>query len=139
MTMEYAMQIRSLVLAAALLLSSPLLAEVPLDPGSTATIRLSPQGALVYPVAPRPPRAPANFGAILSIDIDEPGRYHVALGARGWVDVFKDGKALASVDHKHDEPGTGIAKIVYFDLVAGHYTVALSGMTAGEVSVTVAR
>lgn len=133
------MQIRRLALAAALLLSSPLLAEVPLDPGSTATIRLSPQGALAYPVAPRPPQAPANFGAILSIDIEEPGRYHVALGARGWVDIFKDGKALAPISHKHGEPGTGIAKIVDFDLVAGHYTVALSGMTAGEVSVTVAR
>ena len=133
------MQIRSLALAAALLLSSPLLAEVPLDPGSTATIRLSPQGALVYPVAPRPPQAPANFGAILSIDIEESRRYHVALGARGWVDIFKDGKALDSISHKHGEPGTGIAKIVDFDLVAGHYTVALSGMTAGEVSITVAR
>ncbi len=133
------MQIRILALAAALLLSAPLLAEVPLDPGSTATIRLSPQGALAYPVAPKPPRAPANHGAILSIDIDEPGRYHVALGAKGWVDIFRDGKALASIDHKHGEPGTGIAKIVTFDLAAGHYTVALSGMTAGEASVTVAR
>lgn len=133
------MQIRILALAAALLLSTPLRAEVPLDPGSTAIVRLSPQGALAYPVPPIPPRAPANFGAILSIDIDEPGRYHVALGAKGWVDIFKDGKALASIGDKHGEPGTGIARIVDFDLVAGHYTVALSAMTAGEVSVTVAR
>ena len=46
---------------------------------------------------------------------------------------------IASVAHRHGEPGTGIAKIVDFDLPAGHYKVALSGMKAGEVSVTVSR
>ena len=133
------MKLKIAALTAALLLSQPAFAEVPLDPGSTATVKLSPQGSLAYPVAPRPPHAPANFGAILSIDIDEPGRYHVALGAKGWIEIFKEGKALTSVGHKHGEPGTAIVKIVDFDFAVGHYTVALSGMTAGEVSVAVSR
>lgn len=133
------MNFKIAALAAALFLSAPAFAEVPLDPGSTATVHLSPQGSLVYPVQPKPPHAPDNFGAILSIDIDEPGRYHVALGAPGWIDISRDSTALAAVGHKHGEPGTGIAKIVDFDLTAGHYTVALSGMKAGEVSVSVSR
>ena len=127
------------LLATALLLTSPAFAEVPLDPGSSATVRLSPQGSLAYPIQPKPPQAPANFGAILSIDIEDPGRYHVALGAPGWVDISRDGLALAAVDHRHGEPGSGITKIVDFDLTPGHYTVALSGMKAGEVSVSIGR
>lgn len=131
---------RALIIAlTALLLSAPLLAEVLLDPGSTATVRLSPQGSLAYPIQPRPPQAPANFGAILSIDIDEPGRYQVALSAPGWVDISRAGDVVPSVARRHGEPGTGIARIVDFDLPAGHYKVALSGMEAGEVSVTVSR
>jgi hypothetical protein len=133
------MKLKIAALAAALLLASPVLAEVPLDPGSIATVRLSPQGSLVFPIQPKPPQAPANFGAILSIDIDEPGRYHVALGAPGWVELVRDGAAVASVEHKHGEPGSGIAKIVDFDLPAGHYKVLLSGMKAGEVSISISR
>ena len=133
------MRLKIYALAAALLLAPPALAEVPIDPGEAATIHLSPQGELAYPVAPRPPHAPANFGAILSVDIDEPGTYHVSLGAPGWIDMFRDGKPLTSTGHRHGEAGSGIAKVVDFDLAVGRYTLTLSGMTAGEVSVAIKR
>ena len=135
------MTIKFLAMAAALLLAipAPIFADVPLDPGSAATVKLSPQGELAYPVAPKPPHAPANFGAILSTDIDDAGVYHVALGAPGWIDVFKDGKALDSVGHRHGDAGSGIAKIVDFNLVPGHYIIALSGLAAGSVSVSIGR
>ena len=133
------MRVPIFALAAALFLVSPTLAEVPIDPGSTATIRLSPQGALVYPVAPKPPRAPANFGAILSVDIDEPGRYHVSLDAPGWIDVFRDGRTVAAIDYRPGEAGSGIAMIAEFELAPGHYKLALSGMAAGEARVAISR
>ncbi len=133
------MRVKILTIAAALVLSAPLLAEVPLDPGSTATVRLSPQGSLAYPIQPAPPHAPANFGAILSIDIDEPGRYHVAIGAPGRVDISRDGQPIVSLGQQDGAPGSGIARVLDFDLPAGHYSVALSGMTAGAVSVSVSR
>jgi hypothetical protein len=132
------MRIPTLALAA-LLLASPALAEVPLDPGQAATVRLSPQRDLLYPVAPPLTQPPANHGAILSIDIDEPGRYHVALGARGWIEVVRDGKPVPAAGHGHGEPGSGVAKIVDFDLTTGHYLIALSGMADGEASITVSR
>jgi hypothetical protein len=127
------------LIAAALIVAAPALAEVPIEPGATATVKLSPQGDLAYPVQPRPPHAPANFGAILSTDIEQAGVYHVALGAPGWIDVLRDGKALESVGHRHGDAGSGIAKIVDFNLAPGHYVVALSGMTAGQVSISIAR
>jgi len=74
-----------------------------------------------------------------SIDIDEPGIYHVALGARGRVDLYKGGIPARSVGHRHGEPGTAIAKIVDFELSAGHYKVALSGMGPGEVTISISR
>ena len=133
--------LRAVALAAALIFASaaPALAEVPLDPGQTATVRLSFQRDLVYPVAPPFTQPPANHGAILGIDIDEPGRYHVALGADGWIDLIRDGKALAAAGEGRGAPGSDIAKIVDFDLPVGHYTIALSGMAAGEVAITVGR
>ena len=133
------MRIIPWLITAALLAAAPARAEVPIDPGETATIRLSPQGELVYPVAPPLPHAPANHGAILSVDIDEPGLYHVAIGAPGWVDMVRDGKALPLAGERAGPPGSGIAKIADFDLAVGHYALALSGMTAGEVSVAIRR
>ena len=133
------MRHKLLALAATFLLATPSLAEVPIDPGETATVRLSPQGELAYPTPPQPPHAPANFGAILSVEIDEPGLYHVALGAPGWIDMVRDGQALALVGERQGAAGSGIAKVADFELAAGRYTLALSGMTAGEVSVAISR
>lgn len=129
----------SFAIAAALFLATPGLGEVPLDPGQTATVRLSLQRDLVYPIAPPLTQPPANHGAILGIDIDEPGRYHVALGAKGWIELVRDGKPVPSVGHGHGAPGSGVAKIVDFDLTPGHYTIALSRMAEGEATITVHR
>ena len=133
------MRIRYPALAAALLLVAPARGEVPLDPGQTATVRLSLQRDLVYPVQPPFTQPPANHGAILGVDIDEPGRYHVSLGARGWIEVVRGGKSVPAAAHRHGEPGSGVAMTVDFDLAAGHYTIALSGMSEGEAVITIAR
>lgn len=137
--MEMCVRIKIFALGMALLLATPTLAEVPLDPGQTATIRLSLQRDLVYPVQPPFTQPPANHGAILGIDIDEAGRYHVALGGKGWIEVVRDGKAVEAAGHSHAEPGSGIAKIVDFDLKPGHYVIALSGLAEGSVDITVSR
>jgi hypothetical protein len=133
------MTIRTLALAAALLLAPPAVAEVPLDPGQAATVRLSLQRDLVYPAQPPFTQPPANHGAILGIDIDEPGRYHVALSASGWIDLFRDGQAVKEVGDGVVPPGSGFAKVVDYDLAPGHYVVALSGMTAGEANIRIGR
>lgn len=138
-SMRMRLRIRTLALAATLLLAMPAAAEVPLDPGQTATVRLSPQRDLVYPAAPPFTQPPANHGAILGIDIDEPGRYHVALGADGWVDLFRDGQAVKEVGDGVVAPGSGVAKVVDYDLTPGHYVVALSGMAAGAVDISIGR
>ena len=130
---------RATIFICALLLAASAHAEVPIESGDTASIRLSPQGQLAYPVALPLPHAPANHGAILSVDVDEGGRYHVALGAPGWIDMVRDGKALEPVGDRPGAAGSGIAKILDYDLVPGRYVLALSGMTAGEVSVTIGR
>lgn len=120
------------LMAVAVLLAAPAWAEVPIGVGEPATVRLSPQGALAFPVRPPLPRAPANHGAILSFDVDEPGRYHVALSAPGRVDVVREGKALAMAGEQ-----AGAAKIAAYDLAPGHYVLQLSSMLAGEVEVMI--
>ncbi|WP_340314432.1 hypothetical protein [Rhizorhabdus argentea] len=133
------MRAKILGMAMALLLSAPALGEVPIDPGETAMIRLSPQRELSYAIAPPLPHAPANHGAILSVDIDEGGRYHVALGAPGWVDMVRDGKALEPVGDRPGPAGSAVAKILDYDLLPGRYVLALSGMADGEVTVMISR
>jgi len=123
---------RTIIATWALLLTAPAQAEVPIGIGEPAIVRLSPQRDLAFPVRPPLAHAPANHGAILSFDIDAPGRYHVVTGTPGWIDVVRDGKAVAAAAER---PVAG--KALDYDLTAGHYMLQLSGMAAGEVEVMI--
>jgi len=123
---------RTIIATSALLLTARAQAEVPIGIGEPAIVRLSPQRDLAFPVRPPLAHAPANHGAILSFDIDAPGRYHVVSGTPGSIDVVRDGKAVAAAGER---PVAG--KALDYDLTAGHYMLQLSGMAAGEVEVLI--
>jgi len=123
---------QGVIATSAMLLTAVAQAEVPIGIGESATVRLSPQRDLAFPVRPPLAHAPANHGAILSFDVDAPGRYHVVTGAPGWIDVIRDGKAVAAAGER---PVAG--KALDYDLAAGHYMLQLSGMADGEVEVMI--
>ncbi|WP_206335764.1 hypothetical protein [Rhizorhabdus phycosphaerae] len=130
---------RRLPLLVGLMLASSLSGEVPLDVGQTATIRSSPQRELVYPVAPPLTQAPANRGALLAVDIDEPGRYRLSLDADAWIDVLLDGRALPVAAHDAPRAGSNERKALLFDLAPGPHGIALSGLSVPAVDVRIER
>ena len=67
-----------------------------------------------------------------------PGTYRVALGAGAWVDMLRDGKAIASTAHGHGPACSGIRKIVDFPLTPGSYVLQLAGSPDANIPVLVA-
>jgi hypothetical protein len=105
-------------------------------PGQAVLVSLHPAKHLT--LNPAPKSATAN-GGTLTLTLDTPGTYRIALGGKAWVDLVRDGKALPSAAHGHGPKCTGVRKIVDFALTPGRYTIQLSGSEADSVALLVAR
>jgi hypothetical protein len=77
-------------------------------------------------------------GAV-TLGIAEAGTYGIALDIPAWIDVSRDGRALASVRHGHGPACSTICKIVDFELSPGRYTVTLSRTEAPNARILVVR
>ena len=71
----------------------------------------------------------------LAVDVREAGTYQVSLSAGAWIDVVKDGAAVASTGHDH---GAG-CKMVSFLLQPGRHVIQLSGNKDDTIKVMIAR
>ncbi|ONF96394.1 hypothetical protein [Sphingomonas jeddahensis] len=105
-------------------------------PGQAVLVSLHPANLLT--LRPAPQAVTAN-GGTLTLTIDAPGTYRVALGGKAWVDLVRDGKALSAAAHGHGPKCTGVRKMVDFALTAGSYTIQLSGSEASSLALMVAR
>lgn len=105
-------------------------------PGQAVLVSLHPANLLT--LRPAPKAVTAN-GGTLTLTIDAPGTYRVALGGKAWIDLVRDGKALSSAAHGHGPKCTGVRKMVDFALTAGRYTIQLSGSEASSMALMVAR
>lgn len=108
-----------------------------LVPGRAATVTLVAGKALA--VVPATAKAKAGAaGASLGFTVPRAGRWRVSLDTGAWVDVVRDGRAVASVGHGHGGPCSGVRKQVEFDLAPGRYDLQLSGAGGTSVRVMVA-
>ena len=71
---------------------------------------------------------------MLALDVREAGTYQVALSDGAWIDVLKDGTAIASSAHDH---GAG-CKMVSFTLQPGRHVIQLSGNKEETIGVVAA-
>lgn len=115
--------------------SAPAAAQATLTIGKAAQLRLSPAAAVRFPIRPARPAAPDTQSGIAGFTVARPGTYRVALGSGLWIDMVRDGRAVASTAHAHGPACSGIRKLVDFRLTPGRYLVQLSG--GREPSVTV--
>ena len=97
-----------------------------------------PGAKVSLPVALRKPDAPATFAGLFAFTVPTAGRYRVALGAGAWIEVARDGKAVASAAHAHGPACTPVRKMVDFDLQPGTYLLQVSGSTAPRLHLLVA-
>ena len=115
--------------------ASPELEPARLLLDQAATVTLHPGNDVRFVLAPQKPGAAGSFGGMLAVDVREAGTYQVSLSAGAWIDVVKDGAAVASTGHDH---GAG-CKMVSFLLQPGRHVIQLSGNRDDTIKVMIAR
>lgn len=100
-----------------------------------------PDGDATGPLTPDHPVTLAiEVGAASrGLSIESAGRYGIAADGGVWIDLIGKGAPLASVDHSHGPACSGIRKIVWFDVAAGDYSVALSKAALARIRLLVVR
>jgi hypothetical protein len=118
---------------------APDAADAALVPGRAVDLTLRPAAGLRYAVPPEKVGAAGSHGGLVGLTIARAGTYRVALGAGAWIDVVRDGKAVASTAHGHGPACSGIRKMVDFSLTPGRYLIQLAGSDAQKIGALVAR
>lgn len=80
-----------------------------------------------------------NGGASRLIRITEAGRYGIAADGKVWIDIRANAAPLVSVGHGHGPACSGIRKIVWFNLSARTYELALSKAESARVRLLIVR
>jgi len=109
-----------------------------LRPGHAVALSLQPTPDVDYALSPERPPGPASHGGMARVTIERAGTYRVALGSAAWIDVVRDGKALASVGHGHGPACSDIRKMVDFRLEPGAYVLQIAGSAAPAINLLVA-
>ena len=130
-----------LAVAAPAIAADPAPCPAPADLGATPYARwAATEGDATAVAVGTPVTLPlADGAASRSLTIATAGRYGVAAGGKVWIDLIADGAAQPSVEHGHGPQCSGIRKVVWFDLKAGTYDLALTKGAAADVRMLVVR
>ena len=115
--------------------ASPELEPARLLLDKAVTVTLHPGNDVRFVAAPEKHGGASSFGGMVVVDVREAGTYSIALSAGAWIDVLKDGTAIAPSAHDH---GAG-CKMVSFGLQPGRHVIQLSGNKEDTIKVMVAR
>lgn len=87
-----------------------------------------------------PPSQPGRM-ALQTFRVKAAGTYGIALGAKGWIDLYRVGNRtpLVSTKHGHGPDCSGIRKIVRFALTPGEYRVVVGGLEGQNVRMMLVR
>lgn len=107
--------------------------------GTAARVTLRPVDAIRFAVPPERPPAPGSLAGQFTVQIAAAGVYRVALNAGLWVDVVREGRAVASSAHGHGPDCSGVRKMVDFTLSPGRYVLQLSGGRSAQAIAMVTR
>lgn len=107
--------------------------------GQAAEVTLLPTLDVRYPLRPAKPGGSVSYGGLIGVDVPQNGTYRVALGTAAWIDLVRNGAAVASVAHGHGPDCTGVRKMVDFPLSAGRYVLQIGANGTPKITVLVAR
>src|SRR5262249_31603232 len=107
--------------------ASPELESARLVLGQAATVTLHPVSDMRFVAQPEKRADTSSYGGMLAVNVPDPGTYQVSLSAGAWIDVLKDGAAVASTSHDHGGDCAAMRKIVSFALQPGRHVIQLSG------------
>ena len=125
--------------ALAVTASATRIAASQLSVGTAADAHLRATPQVAYVTRPEKLGGPASYGGMLGFDVARAGTYRVSLGSSAWIDVLRDGKPIASVNHGHGPACTGIRKIVDFPLKPGRHVLQIAGSGEAILPIQVVR
>jgi len=102
-----------------------------------ATVTLHPVGEVRFTAPPERRGDASSYGGMLELNVREAGTYQASLSAGAWIDVLKDGAAVASTTHGHGAECSGLRKMVSFALQPGRHVIQLSGNKEATIKVLV--
>lgn len=105
--------------------------------GRGARLALAPTPRVRYAIAPAKAGGPDSFGGLVAFSVPRAGRYSVLLSTGAWIDVVRDGKALASAAHGNALVCAGMRKRVDFDLTPGGYRLQIGAEPTPRVTVMI--
>jgi hypothetical protein len=117
--------------------ASPDLEPARLNPDQAATVHLHAMSEVRFINPPEKRGDVSSFAGMLVLDVREAGTYQVALSADAWIDVLKDGTAIASVEKGAD--CSGPRRMASFALTQGRHVIQLSGNREETIRVIVVR
>lgn len=108
-----------------------------LTPGVPVTALLHPAEQLAFALAPARKPATGSQGGLFAVDVGQAGAWRVSINSRAWVDVVRDGKAVASAAHAHPEGCSFFSKQVEFTLQPGRTLIQISSNPEPTVAIMV--
>jgi hypothetical protein len=102
------------------------LAKAELVPGQAVTATLHPTREVAFVTQPEKPGGSVAHGGMFAVRIAAPGTYRFVLGSGAWIDVLKDGAAVASSAHAPGPACSTARKTVEFPLQPGRYVLQVS-------------
>lgn len=112
------------------------LGKAELTPGRTVNAALHPTSAVTYVTPPGRPAANGQ-GGLFRLRIDHAGTYRVVLGSGGWIDLLKNGAAVASSAHSPGPACSSARKMVDFPLERGDYVLQVSASADPTVAILI--
>lgn len=113
--------------------------KVGIAEGRAVEAGLAKSAGLRFAAQPEKAGASDSYGGLLTFTAKTSGTYRVALGSAAWVDVVRDGKAVASSAHGHGPACSGVRKMVDFPLSAGEYLIQIAGSATPTIRLLAVR
>jgi hypothetical protein len=108
-----------------------------LTPGQASTVTLHPISEVRFAAPPARRGDASGYGGMMEIEVREAGTYQVSLSAGAWIDMLKDGTAMASTVHGHETGCADLRKMVSFPLTQGLHVSQLSGNREAAIKLLV--
>jgi hypothetical protein len=105
--------------------------------GQAARVTLHGTREVSYSAQPAKPGGSVAHGGLLGLSVDRAGTYRVVLSSAAWVDVVRDGQAVASIAHGHGPDCSTIRKMVDYPLQPGVYVLQISANADPQAAVMV--
>lgn len=106
--------------------------------GRAVEVDLLPTPSVSFVIRPANPGGSVARGGMFRLEIAKAATYHVAVGARSWLDVVVAGKAAEAVAHGGGPACAGIRKVVDYDLPIGTHVLMVAASDAAVTTLLVA-